>query len=356
VAGLAALCVLAVATPASAGIPIPVTPIGHGPDRDFGVDCRYVSRGEGGVADNELRISAGRRDFALVGISDRDGKLRLRGTDRCKGRAKPRLDNIDSIALNLDRSPFAFVSISSAESALGPGATRENDGSSEIEVTSNHRRVPLAMLLGGADDSVASGPVSEETVATNLTAGVDDDVDVRTPVRAGVEILLGDGDDSFMADSGQVRGLTGAFVQGGVSVSGDSGDDTLTGGVNSDFLGGGSGSDVIAGRGGFDFIDGGEDDDELEGNGTTDFIQAKSGADDVLGGGGDDFIEANDARSDRVDCGDDKDYASVDRRRDTYQNCERLKTGVGRAAEFWMSSQQADTVRRAHRLFRSDGS
>ena len=326
-------------------------PIGSGPGRDFDVDCRYVSRGEDGAADNELRITAGRRNLAFIDISDRDGKLRLRGTDRCKGRAKPRLDNIDSIALNFDKSPFAFVSISTSEASLGPGATREDDGSSEIEVTSGHLRFPLGMQLGGTDDTVTAGPISEETVGTNLTAGVDSDIDLRTPVRAGLELQLGDGDDAFTSDSSQVRGGD-IIVLGDVSVFGDSGDDTLTGGPGFDFLGGGSGSDIIAGRGSFDFIQGGEDDDELEGNGSGDFIEAQGGNDDVSGGRGEDYIEANDARSDRVDCGDDRDYAAVDRRRDNYQNCERLKTGVGRAAEARMSARQAETADRARRLFR----
>ena len=356
VAGLTVLCALAVTPPAPAGVPLPApAPIGSGPGRDFDVDCRYVSRGEPGAAGNELRISAGRRDLAFVDISDRDGKLRLRGTDRCKGRAKPRLDNIDSIALNLDKSRFAFVSISTAESALGPGATREDDGSSEIEVSSGQLRFPLGMQLGGSDDNVTTGPIGEESVGTNLTAGVDGDIDVRTQMRAGLEILLGDGDDTFTSEAGQERGGD-ITILGEVSAFGDSGDDTLTGGPGFDFLGGGSGSDVIAGRGSFDFIQGGEDDDELEGNGSSDFIDAEGGNDDVLGGAGEDFIEANDAKSDRVDCGDDKDFAAVDRRRDNYENCERLRTGVGRAAESRMSARQAETADRARRLFRSDGS
>ena len=346
-------CVATAAGSAVAGEVIPVDPTGPNPFKRFKVDCTYVSRGGPGAEGNELRISAAKQSFiGDVQISDREGKLHIGGTRKCEGPRKPRLDNIDSIALNLDKTEFAFVSVHVTRSVLGPGATRESDGSSELEVSSGKLRGSLEFHLGGSDDSVTSGPTDEDTLGANLTAARDNDVDVRAPGRTGLALFLGDGDDGY-SQPAVTRAGGGDLNFLGPFVSGDAGDDVLEGSSGTDFFGGGSGSDTLLGSGGFDFMFGDEDDDVIQGNGAGDIIYAQDGADDIAGGAGQDFIEANDGRHDEIDCGADEDFAEVDRRRDNYSNCEEIRTGRGREPELGPRRDEATTRARAY--FRRSG-
>ena len=149
------------------GGPVPTGPPGATPFFPrFGLECRYVSRGEPGVAGNELRLSAERRSIAIVDISDNDGKLRIGRTGQCKGPRKPRLNNIDSIAINVDRALLSLVSIKTEKAVLGPGATREDDGSSEIEITTRSVGAYSSFQLGGMDDSVTTEGIGDEGLAS----------------------------------------------------------------------------------------------------------------------------------------------------------------------------------------------
>ena len=311
------------------------------------IACTYVSRGAPGAAGNELRISAGNGFFAYVGLSDRSGKLQLRGVRECKGRAEPRLDNIDSISINFKRPKFGFVTIDASRSALGPGATREDDGSSEIEVTTGELRGSADISLGGGDDEVTGEVTGEKSVGITLTAGLDTDLDVRG-AAASLSLALGDGDDTYSEPPAPRRGLFGPPSIVGF-VSGDAGRDLLEGTQNLDFFDGGTGADTITGGPGFDYLIDGDDDDSVAGNGGRDWLEAYGGRDDVEGGGGDDIIFANDSRRDRIDCGEDEDTALVDRRRDVYEGCEHVRKGghvifrrhekaVERAREFFARS------------------
>jgi hypothetical protein len=69
-----------------------------------------------------------------------------------------------------------------------------------------------------------------------------------------------------------------------IKVSGDSDNDTITGGFGPDSLFGGGGDDVLVGNGGNDTLDGGAGDDTVTGG---------NGTDSLLGGDGDDLINAN---------------------------------------------------------------
>ena len=85
-----------------------------------------------------------------------------------------------------------------------------------------------------------------------------------------------------------------------VPITGDGGDDVLSGGIGYDLMCGYGGDDVIRGRAG---------DDELKGNGGDDVIYGNGGNDDVYGGGDADVLRGN-AGDDRIygGTGDDAMY------------------------------------------------
>ena len=81
------------------------------------------------------------------------------------------------------------------------------------------------------------------------------------------------------------------FAQGGNDlVNGGGGDDTIGGAGGSDTLNGGTGNDVVFGSNGIDRINGGSDNDDLFGGGGNDTINGDAGADTLTGGSGGDFL------------------------------------------------------------------
>jgi len=352
------ICVLAVGSTSTAlaGVnAVPVDPPGARPFfPSFGLECRYVSRGEPGAAGNELRLRGEKRSIAFVDISDNDGKLRLGRVKDCKGPKKPRLNNIDAISIKVDRAAIALISIRTEGAVLGPGATREDDGSSEIEIDAGDVAGFTSIQLGGSDDSVRTEAIGDERVGINMTAALDADTDLRQPLSGGLQIGLGDGDDTFEAgvsvpDQPSPGHRTVVFVDAAL-YAGDAGDDTLIGADGPDFLGGGTGSDVLLGGGGTDFLEGGDDADQIDGAGSRDLIEARKGNDDVVAGAGNDAIRARDGRVDQIACGQGEDIAEVDRRRDSVSDCEELidRNRLRRAFS-------APDVEYARRVFRRDG-
>lgn len=111
----------------------------------------------------------------------------------------------------------------------------------------------------------------------------------QTPV-ARVDVIGGDGDDTFMA-----VGNAGVFIR----FLGKGGDDYLEGNAGDNFLAGGAGDDRIFGRGGNDrligaagndFIFGGAGNDNITGDDGNDTVIGGNGADGVSGGAGDDVL------------------------------------------------------------------
>lgn len=76
-------------------------------------------------------------------------------------------------------------------------------------------------------------------------------------------------------------------------VSGNAGNDTLTGGSSTDFLLGGQGNDELYGSSGNDTLYGGQGDDYLEGGIGRDVLMGDGGSDTLIGGGGADFFRFN---------------------------------------------------------------
>lgn len=114
-----------------------------------------------------------------------------------------------------------------------------------------------------------------------------------------------DGNDQF----------DGSLSAGALTLTGDAGDDTLTGGQASDLVSGGSGDDVLTGgRGGdvlqgdagHDTMHGGDDADTLRGGGGHDELHGGDDADLISGAGGNDRL-FGDAGADRLRAGRGRD-------------------------------------------------
>jgi Ca2+-binding RTX toxin-like protein len=159
----------------------------------------------------------------------------------------------------------------------------------------------IEILAGTGDDTInalSSRNTPGLVEVTRIDAGAgDDEVFIDDPDARYLEVHGGSGDDTIavLADAGF----------GGVTVFGDEGDDTITGGAGADVLVGGLGVDTIDGGAGADVIVG--DDAEIRrdadyvvqriagladaGDGD-DILAASVGNDVIIGGGGADRITA----------------------------------------------------------------
>lgn len=85
------------------------------------------------------------------------------------------------------------------------------------------------------------------------------------------------------------------LVAGGLPAASSSGNCTIIGSSNTDFLAGTDHRDVICGRGGNDFISGGDGNDRLRGGGQNDTVVGGAGADHIRGRAGNDRLFVVDA-------------------------------------------------------------
>jgi Ca2+-binding RTX toxin-like protein len=111
--------------------------------------------------------------------------------------------------------------------------------------------------------------------------------------------------DAAVLDPAELHGGIGNdtltyFGTGVANISGDDGDDVLSGGTNADTIAGGAGKDLIKGGNGNDNLDGGADDDTIlggngddteTGDGGNDSLSGDAGADHLIGGDGDDQLD-----------------------------------------------------------------
>jgi Ca2+-binding RTX toxin-like protein len=97
---------------------------------------------------------------------------------------------------------------------------------------------------------------------------------------------------------------------------GAGGKDFFAGGLGADDMYGRAGNDSFYGEGGTDYFSGGEGNDSMNGG---------TGSDVLYSGEGNDRVAVQDGVFDRVDCGPgDYDAVVVDRRLDSYRNCENV--------------------------------
>ena len=112
---------------------------------------------------------------------------------------------------------------------------------------------------------------------------------------SGAQATGGSGTDTFygiveLIGSSFDDVLTAASIGNGGYLSGEDGDDILTGGTLVDGLFGGLGEDTISGEAGDDYIYGGEGNDVIEGGDGDDRLYGESGLDTIDGGDGSDLV------------------------------------------------------------------
>jgi Ca2+-binding RTX toxin-like protein len=126
---------------------------------------------------------------------------------------------------------------------------------------------------------VDGGKLFKDTGAT-LTPGTSCQAvegGVLCPQAVGVELFLGDGDDT-------------ATTETGGTIEGESGNDTLTARGFGSQLRGGDGNDTLAGSDEDDSLNGGAGTDVLRGGDGLDSLDGGDGADDIDGGAGPDTL------------------------------------------------------------------
>ena len=191
-------------------------------------------------------------------------------------------------------------------------------------------------LNGGDHNDTLDGGLGSDTI--NGGAGTGDVVSYASR-SDGVTVNLGTaGADDGSAGDGSagsrdtvnntdIEGIAGS--QGGDILNGNSLGFPLTieGQDGGDSISGGSGPNTLRGEQGNDNLTGGSDPDTLEGGDGADSINGFAGADVVRGGTGFDSIEARDGIADDVDCGPDFGSAFTDSV-DTRTNCDPPATNT----------------------------
>jgi hypothetical protein len=186
----------------------------------------------------------------------RDGK-RIAVTDdvgdeySCRG-GRPTVHNVDSIAYR-SRAAIDGLTIDLGEGRLGPGATDEEDGSSEIEVDARlGSDNPVLTIYGSGRReriTLARGAINLDSSERH------DDADVRfQAIHERLEFDLGGSRDFF---STAVADGPDSY-RGEVTAVGGSGHDRLVGGANGQVLVGDLGRDRMVGGPGPDILFGDE--------------------------------------------------------------------------------------------------
>jgi hypothetical protein len=223
----------------------------------------------------------------------------------CSG-GTPTVDNTDHVSvLQSPGADLGSVAIDQSAGPLGPGATTESDGTSEIEFSVNLPGRLSEVFIGGTDapETFTIGMEPSGSAGVNMNADVSSDPDVDVVGSRYVVVHAEGGNDLVTAQGGAgfVGPLRGAFA---IADAGAGRDLLLAGPDGSGFLGE-EGRDGLVGSPRHDFLDGG------------------SGKDKILARGGDDSIDALDRKKDRVVCGSGRrDHATVDTR-DRIKGCER---------------------------------
>jgi Ca2+-binding RTX toxin-like protein len=218
------------------------------------------------------------------------------GALRC-GSASPVVANTDRIKVVSE--DFSAARIELGGGPFAPGATPEEDGAPEIELTLIGDG--LVEVVGGAGPDHFRYLKAGGEKGVNLNADEDEDVDVAVDDSSPFFAVFDGGAGADVIDT---RGDPGPsmFAVGG------NGDDTLVAGPSGSILDGGRGRDRILGGHAFDFVAPGP------------------GADSVEARGGGDVVEMKpDGSRDRVDCGSGTDEASRPDPFDRLRSCERVK-------------------------------
>jgi len=136
-------------------------------------------------------------------------------------------------------------------------------------------------------EGLASITASNSTTSVNVLGGNGNDMitlNSIADVRALILVIDGQvGDDTISA-------MNALFGNSLVSLNGGAGNDTITGGGDSDIINGGDGEDLLSGNADGDLIDGGDGNDVINGDDGSDTLLGNIGNDTVNGGDGNDSL------------------------------------------------------------------
>jgi Ca2+-binding RTX toxin-like protein len=136
-------------------------------------------------------------------------------------------------------------------------------------------------------EGLASITASNSTTSVNVLGGNGNDMitlNSIADVRALILVIDGQvGDDTISA-------MNALFGNSLVSLNGGAGNDTITGGGDSDIINGGDGDDLLSGNADGDLIDGGDGNDVINGDDGSDTLLGNIGNDTVNGGDGNDSV------------------------------------------------------------------
>ena len=225
----------------------------------------------------------------------------------CSG-GTPTVDNVDHVSVvESPGADFGVVSIDQSAGPLGPGATTEADGTSEIEFSLTLPGRNSGALIGGTDASEVfqMGRLPSGALGVNANAANSSDPEVDANGASGGLVVFAEGGNdvvSGLGGPGFVGPLHGTF-------------DGAIGGLGNDIL--------IAGPVAGSELDGDEGKDKIVGSPRQDYISGGPATDRIIARRGNDRITALDRRKDRVICGGGKrDKAIVDFR-DRIKGCEQ---------------------------------
>jgi hypothetical protein len=224
----------------------------------------------------------------------------------------PTVRNIDRIEVNQNRPPGSedvpsssrFV-VDMSHGGFTPGATAEDDGSSEIETQLNLPRSQVWILAPPGRNHVRFG-VRHETLGLNLNRDKDIEVEMSAPYLG--EVYAGDGAD--VVDGRTDKPLS---PRPRLFLWGEDGDDRMIGGGRRDQLIGGNGADTLIGTHGATQLAGGAGPDRLRAGPQSTLLQ---------GDRGNDHLDARNHELDWISCGPGVDRARADQREDFIGRCE----------------------------------
>ena len=212
------------------------------------------------------------------------------------GEAEPRTIVVtpsDPSCEGFDTSTIATIMVNGA--AGDEGVTIDQAGSAPFP---NENTVSIMLALGdGFDALLIVGRNTADTIGfgadgISLDAGSTPDVTGADTVES-FGVNAGGGDDVV---SGKQGGGLGASFASPLSVGGDVGHDTLTGGSGDDTIDGGVGDDALRGAGGRDRLAGDVGSDVVSGGGNSDVLSGGSGGDRLKGADGSDTMRGDGGR------------------------------------------------------------
>ncbi len=180
-----------------------------------------------------------------------------------------------------------------------------------VEDISTNGLADNVTLLVQSSEVVISDP--DNVLVTSVGTQVSDH-EVRVPLAAifnqRVVVNQNQGDDQLDAVGlGLTLALEATGGQGNDTITGGSQSDTLLGGAGNDVLDGGPGNDLIFAGGGRDIVSGGSGDDRIDGRSGNDSLSGDGGDDTIRGGAGRDTIEGG-GDADRLNGGGGQDTVS----------------------------------------------